>query len=527
VASGFVGPRGIALDAAGNIYIVENAQVVEISAADGSQRTLASAANLLSNSNPTDVVLGPGGSLIVADPNTVHVWQFNRGDAPLLGFASTGFGTTSAPLDVIIENTGNADLDLARVSPFANTAIDPASTCASGTVLSPGAVCTLGVEFAPAMLGNLIVSNVELIDNTRNQTDGTQTIHVIGSSGTPQSITFPLLPNPVTFGVAPLTLAATASSGLPVTYVVSGPASLSGSSLSILGAGVVTVSANQAGNATFSAATPVSQTITVNPANQTINFPPLPNTVTFGVAPIALNATATSGLPVSYTVSGPASISSSTLTISGAGSATVTANQPGNANFTAAAPVSQTITVVPQPNASFTLTSSTQSLSLAAGQSGTVTIAVAPSGGFDSQISFSCGQQSLVTCSFNPPTLTPNGAPVSTTLTVTASSTLAQSRTPAGSRRTSPAFAFAFSSASFAIGMVLISIPRRSRQKRGLGLLLLLLLSLGLFFAFSTGCGGGSMGNPQRQPQTGTVTVSASVAGNTTQTLSLTITVTP
>src|SRR6202007_1212582 len=49
-------------------------------------------------------------------------------------------------------------------------------------------------------------------------------------------------------------------------------------------------------------------------------------------------------LPVSYTVTGPASVSGSTLSITGAGSVTVTASQAGNADCGAASSVAQTVT---------------------------------------------------------------------------------------------------------------------------------------------------------------------------------------
>ena len=56
---------------------------------------------------------------------------------------------------------------------------------------------------------------------------------------------------------ASVTLAATASSGLAVTYTVMGPATLSGNTLSFTGAGTVAVTASQAGNASYAAASPV------------------------------------------------------------------------------------------------------------------------------------------------------------------------------------------------------------------------------------------------------------------------------
>ncbi len=85
-----------------------------------------------------------------------------------------------------------------------------------------------------------------------------------------QSISFPN-PGTQTYGDSPITLAATASSGLPVNYaLMSGPATLSGNMLSITGAGTITVQATQVGNSQFEAAQPVSNTFTVNPAVLTV-----------------------------------------------------------------------------------------------------------------------------------------------------------------------------------------------------------------------------------------------------------------
>ncbi len=147
------------------------------------------------------------------------------------------------------------------------------------------------------------------------------------------------------FGSAPFALAATATSGLPVAFeVVSGPASLSGSTLTLTGAGTVTIAATQLGNDTYGAASSVTRSFTVTAATQAITFASLPNT-TFGTAPIALAATASSGLPVTYTVEGPASVSGSTLTLTGAGTVTVTALQLGNANYNAATEVVRSFAV--------------------------------------------------------------------------------------------------------------------------------------------------------------------------------------
>src|SRR5208283_5026972 len=86
-----------------------------------------------------------------------------------------------------------------------------------------------------------------------------------------QTINFGLLPEK-TYGNSPFTVSATASSGLPVAFsILSGPATISGNTITITGAGTVTVQASQAGNNSYQAATNVYQTFTVLPANVTIN----------------------------------------------------------------------------------------------------------------------------------------------------------------------------------------------------------------------------------------------------------------
>lgn len=80
--------------------------------------------------------------------------------------------------------------------------------------------------------------------------------------------------------------------------------------------------------------------------NQTITFGAL-SSKTYGDASFSLNATASSGLPVTYTSSNSsvATVSGNTVTITGAGSTTITASQTGNIDFFAAPSVPQTLTV--------------------------------------------------------------------------------------------------------------------------------------------------------------------------------------
>ena len=90
----------------------------------------------------------------------------------------------------------------------------------------------------------------------------------------------------------------------------------------------------------------VSFSTSSNQQNQTISFPPLADKqVTDG--PFTISATASSGLPVTFTVTGgPATVNGNTITLNGtAGVVTVRATQPGNGNWNAAPPVFQSFTV--------------------------------------------------------------------------------------------------------------------------------------------------------------------------------------
>jgi len=86
------------------------------------------------------------------------------------------------------------------------------------------------------------------------------------------------------------------------------------------------------------------------PAAQTITFPAL-NSVTFGVAPFAVTAAASSGLPVSFTSTTVVvcTVSGATVTVLAVGTCSITASQAGNASYAAAASVTQSFAVTQAP----------------------------------------------------------------------------------------------------------------------------------------------------------------------------------
>jgi mono/diheme cytochrome c family protein len=193
-----------------------------------------------------------------------------------------------------------------------------------------------------------------------------------------QTITFAMPANKIV-GV-PATLAATASSGLPVTFTSNSLAvcTVSGSALTLLTPGSCAITASQAGDSSYSAATAVSRSFTVTATppptpliTQTISFS-APASLTIGT-PVTLSATGgASGQPVVLAASPTAvcTLSGSTLTPVATGTCTVTASQAGSSTYAAATTVSQPIAVSTVP-----VTPSAQTITFAGPASQTMGIA--------------------------------------------------------------------------------------------------------------------------------------------------------
>jgi hypothetical protein len=169
-----------------------------------------------------------------------------------------------------------------------------------------------------------------------------------GPSVSNQNINFAGLNNK-TYGDAAFSVSATATSGLPVSFrIVSGPATINNGTITLTGTGTVVVEASQAGNASFSAASPVTQSFVVSQAskqNQVISFVPLPSK-NLGDEPFSLSPTSSSGLPVSLRIfSGPATLSNNVVTLTGVGSVVIEAFQVGDASYNPATPVTRSFNV--------------------------------------------------------------------------------------------------------------------------------------------------------------------------------------
>ncbi|GEM_PF-1892403 len=231
---------------------------------------------------------------------------------------------SESPVDIVASTTSGLPLEIGVTGPATLNA----------TSLTLDDVGTVTVTVSQAGNDNF---NVAVAQST--------SFLVTDASRTDQAITFPEIMSK-TFGQAAFTLNATASSNLDVDYtVVSGPISISGSTVIITGAGTATIAANQSGNASFNPAAEVRRTFSIAKGSQTISFSAISDK-TFGDDEFDITATTSTGLTVSFSVlTGPASVNGNTVQLTGAGTVEIAADQSGNANYNAAPRVTRSFDV--------------------------------------------------------------------------------------------------------------------------------------------------------------------------------------
>ncbi|MGA3081301.1 MAG: chitobiase/beta-hexosaminidase C-terminal domain-containing protein, partial [Terracidiphilus sp.] len=156
-----------------------------------------------------------------------------------------------------------------------------------------------------------------------------------------QTITFPAIATPQD-ALTSVTLTATASSGLAVSYTSLTPAvcAVSASSASLIESGTCTLQATQAGNSDYLPAPAVDHSFWVSHIAQTITFPAI-TAAEVALTNMPLSATASSGLTVSFSSTTPTvcTVSGSNASLLTSGTCTILATQPGNIVYIAATSV--------------------------------------------------------------------------------------------------------------------------------------------------------------------------------------------
>jgi hypothetical protein len=164
-----------------------------------------------------------------------------------------------------------------------------------------------------------------------------------------QTITF-TQPAAMTKTSSPQTLVATSSAdgSYPVTFTTTSPAcSISGTTLTVVSAGTCSITASQAGDGTYLAASNVGRAISITKLANTITFTsPVAMTMTSDPQTLVATSSADGSYPVTFTTTSPAcSISGTTLTVVSAGTCSITASQAGDGTYLAAANVSKSFVI--------------------------------------------------------------------------------------------------------------------------------------------------------------------------------------
>jgi hypothetical protein len=296
-----------------------------------------------SASSGLPVSYSSGATNISINSNTVTI--LGAGTASIVASQPGGSGYLAAATvtnTLVIAPAGNV---IAPITPVGTQAysLNPTFSVAPPAA-SSGLPVILSVKSGPATISSNTVTitgtgTVVLAANQAgngNYLPATEVTTSFAVTSGSQSVSFPSLPS-ATYGGSPLILSATSSSGLPVSYSsASTNIVISGNTVTLLGAGTASIVAGQSGSANWSAATSVTNALVISKATNVISaFGPLgsrsySNNATFTVtAP-----TASSGLSVTLGVkSGPASISGSTVTVTGTGTVVLSANQAGNGNY--------------------------------------------------------------------------------------------------------------------------------------------------------------------------------------------------
>jgi hypothetical protein len=171
------------------------------------------------------------------------------------------------------------------------------------------------------------------------------------TSTEPQSIDFTSISNSY-YGNRTVSLAATASSGLPVSFasLTPGTCQVSNETVSYIAVGSCSIKASQSGGFGWDASTDVIRTFEILP--QTILFSNISDVLS-NEGQITLTASATSGLPIAFTSASPdvceVQNNSNVLMIKKSGQCRVGADQSGNQFWDAAQQVSRTFSVLPAP----------------------------------------------------------------------------------------------------------------------------------------------------------------------------------
>ena len=446
---------------------------------------------------------------VFTDTNSLFHGFLRAVDGTITTFDVSGAGTTGLfPGTVPISVNGAGDI--AGVYEDANGANHGFVRAASdGTITAP--IDAPGAGTTGMIAGTVPFSINAADDLTGSYSDSNGTFHgfVLIS---PAAATPAFTPAPGAYSSTQSVTISDGTAGASIYYTTDGTTPTAGSTLY---AGAITVDSTEtikaiavAGGFSNSAVGTATYTITTVSPAATPTFSPAAGTYTSAQSVTISDTTAAA--TIYYTTNGATPTTASTMY---AGAIKVNSTETIEAIAAAAgfsdSDVATATYTINAPAPDFQLSVSPTTLTIVAGQSGTATFTVTPENGFNSPVGFACsGLPAGAACSFSPASVTPNGAAVTSTLTVTTTAAGAALRLPGGSSgRLIYAAVFPLMALIFVFGA-----RRREglRTLQFLGMVLLLITASGIIACGGGNSGGGNTGTPVG---TSSVSVSASAGG--------------
>jgi len=294
--------------------------------------------------------------------------------------SSLNLTATSTPVSASLQSQTISFSPIASIQ-YVSTQIPLSATATSGLTVSftssTPTICTVSGSTASLLAPGTCILHAAQAGNSNYAaaTSVSQGFYVHPAS---QTITFPTITG-AWYALQQITLSATASSGLAVSFASTTPTvcTVSGNTASLLIAGSCILHASQTGSTVYAAALPVTQVVAVHLAHQGITVTPV-TTTQYALSQLTLSASSSSSLPVTL-----ASVTPNVCTLSGntasfltAGTCDIHATQAGNATYAVAPliaydidvhPIIQTITFTTVPAPVYPLTKVTLSATATSG----------------------------------------------------------------------------------------------------------------------------------------------------------------
>jgi streptogramin lyase len=364
VSSGLNGPSGVAVDGSGNVYFADRGNKAikvilnaYVGPASGLNEPAAAGSDALLPVLPATASLSG-----IFAPSSDQSWlTIGTIASGVVNFSFTAYTSTTSQIahitvlgqSITVTQSGLTvqAITFGALSnePYGTAPFSVSASASSGLPVSFNSqtmsICTVsGTTVTLVNLGTCTIEATQAGNTAYAAAPAvSQSFQITKAS---QTITFGA-PSNQSYGTAPITVSATASSGLTVVFHALTPrvCTVSGTTVTLVAAGTCTIETTQPGNVDYAAATPISQSFQITKAGQTLTFGALSNQP-YGTA-ITVSATASSGLTaVFYSLTPHAcTVSGTTVTPVAPGTCTIQTTQAGNADYAAATPVSRSFQI--------------------------------------------------------------------------------------------------------------------------------------------------------------------------------------